>query len=163
MKLGYVVVYLANVEEALDFYRDAFALQIRMKHEIDGVIAYGELEMEGAILGFASHWLGELNLGRQYQSVSAEGKPFGQTLVFVTEDVRAALARAIAAGAAIVGAPNLKPCGQTVAYVRAIEGTLIELRSPPACDATSVGASHDPVPLRPAKLKENPTARENCA
>ncbi|TWI02997.1 putative glyoxalase superfamily protein PhnB [Luteimonas cucumeris] len=159
MKLAHVVVYLADVEQTLDFYQRAFALPIRMKHEIDGAVAYAELDMEGTTLGFASHWLGELNLGRQYQPVSTSGKPFGQTLVFVTDDVRASLARAIAAGAGIVAAPRTRPWGQTVACIRAIEGTLIELCSPVPGVTTHVagmpdrfdpGLSASPEPHRPS-------------
>lgn len=166
MKLGYIVVYVPRVEEVLDFYRAAFALPLRMQHEIDGVVAYGELEAGGAILGFASHWLGELSLGRQYQPVSAAGKPFGQTLVFVADDVRAALARAIGAGATIVGAPSLKPWGQTVAYVRAIEGTLIELCSPMAIDAAGADAMlsrRGRARLHPLELNRTSVSRAGCA
>ena len=48
------------------------------------------------------------------------------------EDVPAALARALDAGAEPVQEPVLKPWGQTVAYVRAPDGVLIELGTPVA-------------------------------
>jgi lactoylglutathione lyase len=47
----------------------------------------------------------------------------------VTEDVAAAYAKAVAAGAVPIAAPIAKPWGQVVAYVRAQDGSLIELCS----------------------------------
>jgi len=130
MKLGYVIVYVTDVVKTLNFYQRAFGFEIRMKFEQDGVVDYGELETGGAILGFASHQLGESNFTGGYKKVSPDGKPFGQELAFVTDGVEAAFQRAIAAGATSVAEPKQKPWGQTVAYVRAQEGTLIELCSP---------------------------------
>jgi predicted enzyme related to lactoylglutathione lyase len=45
-------------------------------------------------------------------------------------DVPAAYARAVAAGGVPVREPRAMPCGQTVAYVSSIEGTLIGLLTP---------------------------------
>ena len=92
---------------------------------------YGELHTGGgSVLGFANHSLGKMNLQGKYQSVSAEGQPFGIELAFVCDDVAADYERAVAAGAVSVALPAEKPWGQMVAYVRAKEGTLIELCSP---------------------------------
>lgn len=44
--------------------------------------------------------------------------------------VAAACNRAVAAGAALLQAPVAKPWGQTVAHVRAPDGTLVELCTP---------------------------------
>lgn len=130
MKLGYVIVYVEDVVKTLDFYQQAFGFDIRMKFEQDGVVDYGELETGGAVLGFASHQLGALNFKGGYEKVSPDGKPFGQELAFVTDEVEVAFKQAIEAGATVVAQPVQKPWGQTVAYVRAQEGTLIELCSP---------------------------------
>ena len=130
MKLGYVIVYVEDVVKTLDFYQKAFGFDIRMKFEQDGIVDYGELETGGAVLGFASHQLGASNFRGGYEKVSPDGKPFGQELAFVTDEVEAAFKRATEAGAAVVAEPVQKPWGQTVAYVRAQEGTLIELCSP---------------------------------
>jgi uncharacterized glyoxalase superfamily protein PhnB len=46
---------------------------------------------------------------------------------FTVADVQAAYDRAIAAGARALAAPATKPWGQTVAYVRCPDGTLVEL------------------------------------
>ena len=46
---------------------------------------------------------------------------------FTVADVPAAYERAVAAGARPMAAPLTKPWGQTVAYVRCPDGTLVEL------------------------------------
>ena len=46
---------------------------------------------------------------------------------FVTDDVASAYKKALAAGAAKVTPPKEKPWGQTVAYVRDLNGFLVEL------------------------------------
>jgi catechol 2,3-dioxygenase-like lactoylglutathione lyase family enzyme len=62
--------------------------------------------------------------------VVPDGPPFGIEIGLVAVDVPAALARATAAGAVLVAEPKTKPWGQVVAYVRAPEGTLVELCTP---------------------------------
>ena len=49
---------------------------------------------------------------------------------FVTDDVDAAYKKAIAAGAIEVAPPESKPWGQTVSYVREINGFLVGINSP---------------------------------
>ncbi|MEP0820911.1 VOC family protein [Trichocoleus desertorum GB2-A4] len=56
--------------------------------------------------------------------------PAGIEIGFVTEDVAAAFAQAVTAGAVAVVAPTVKPWGQTVGYIRDLDGILIELGSP---------------------------------
>lgn len=129
MKFGYTIVYVPSVADTLDFYAKAFGFQIRFIHESG---QYGELESGSTTLAFASTALGEMNLGSHFVPVSASATPAGIELAFVTEDVASAYAKAIAAGAAALRAPEQKPWGQVVAWVRAQEGTLVELCSPVA-------------------------------
>jgi len=130
MRLGFVVIYVSDVKNVLQFYEKAFELKIRLEHEDNGVILYGEMETDGAVLGFASHEMGQLNLGGKYQRSSIGDDPFGQEIVFVNEDVNTAYNKAVKAGAVPISEPVEKPWGQTVAYLRSIEGTLIEICSP---------------------------------
>jgi hypothetical protein len=51
-------------------------------------------------------------------------------IALVTEDVQHAHLSAIKHGAMELAAPSAKPWGQTVSYVRAPDGTLIELCTP---------------------------------
>ena len=48
-------------------------------------------------------------------------------IALVTEDVHAAFGSALAAGAVEVAEPKAKPWGQTVAYVRDLDGALVEI------------------------------------
>jgi lactoylglutathione lyase len=127
MKFGYTIVYVASVSDTLSFYREAFGFATRFLHESGD---YGELATGETALAFASHELGKLNFEGDYQQSDLAVSPFGVELAFVTEDVAAAYAKAIAAGAVPLKAPIAKPWGQVVAYVRAKEGSLIELCSP---------------------------------
>ncbi len=127
MKFGYTIVYVPSVTEALTFYKEAFGFETRFLHDSG---QYGELETGTTILAFASHEMGEMNLNGQYQKADPNAAPLGVELAFVTDDVATAYAKAIAAGASPIKAPIEKPWGQVVAYVRAKEGSLIELCSP---------------------------------
>lgn len=127
MKFGYTIVYVSSVEETLAFYKEAFGFETRFLHESG---QYGELETGETVLAFASHALGEMNLGGQYQKTDPDAAPLGVELAFISDDVTAAHARAVAAGAISIAPPIEKPWGQVVAYVRAKEGSLIELCSP---------------------------------
>ena len=51
----------------------------------------------------------------------------GEHLLVVTDDVAAACDHAVAAGAVPLHAPDTKPWGQTVAYPRCPDGTLVAL------------------------------------
>ena len=127
MKFGYTIVYVASVAQALAFYREAFGFETRFLHDSGD---YGELETGATVLAFASHALGALNFEGSYQKTDPNAAPLGIELAFVTDDVAQAYARAVAAGATPLKEPLEKPWGQVVAYVRAREGSLIELCSP---------------------------------
>jgi lactoylglutathione lyase len=126
MKFGYTIIYVSSVADALTFYKDAFGFETRFLHESG---EYGELNTGETVLAVASHAMGERNLKGRYQKTDLSGTPFGVELAFVTDDVASAYARAIAAGAVSIEEPTSKPWGQVVAYVRAREGSLIELCS----------------------------------
>lgn len=132
MKLGFVVIYVEDVRQTMAFYQEAFGMNIRMEYEGGGSLLYGEMETEGAVLCFASYEMAEINLAGKFKKVSPDGAPVGQEIVFIEEDVAAVYERAVAAGAVSISAPSEKTWGQTVAYLRAKEGTLIEVCSPMA-------------------------------
>jgi len=115
------------VEDTLAFYTRAFGFGLKFIHESK---AYGELETGGTTLAFASHEMGDMNLGGKYSKADINDKPFGMELAFVTEDVPADFEKAVAAGAVPLKEPERKPWGQVVGYVRAIDGSIIELCSP---------------------------------
>lgn len=127
MKLGYTIIYVANVASAIKFYDDAFGIPARFVHEGGD---YAELDTGETALAFASHSLGDSNFPNGYTKLTELSKPAGVEIAFVTNDVVAAVANAIAAGASLICDPKTKPWGQTVAYVRAPDGCLIELCTP---------------------------------
>ena len=128
MKFAYAIVYVADVSDTLAFYQRAFGFALRFLHDSG---QYGELDTGATTLAFASHALGDSHFGAAgYQKLDPASPPPAIELAFVCDDVTAAYTQAVAAGASALAEPALKPWGQVVAYVRAAEGTLIELCSP---------------------------------
>ena len=127
MNLGWAIVYVDNVKAVLDFYGKAFGLKTRFLHES---AEYGELETGQTTLAFASHKLAQMNLPDGYLPSVPNQKPLGFEFAIVTSAVHAAYTTAIDAGATPISPPHDKPWGQTVSYVRSIEGTLISICTP---------------------------------
>jgi lactoylglutathione lyase len=127
MRFGYTILYVGDVEASVDFYERAFGLERRFVHESG---QYAELETGATAVAFAAHELAAANLPDVFRPPATENTPPAFELCLVTEDVEGAFALAINAGAAAVSRPQTKPWGQRTAYVRAPEGTLIELASP---------------------------------
>lgn len=127
MKFGYTIVYVADVAASLDFFERAFGLARRFLHESGG---YGELETGATTLSFAQHATARENLGRDYVAADRSALPLGVEVGLLTDDVPAACERAVGAGALLLKPPAVKPWGQTVAYLRCPDGTLVELCTP---------------------------------
>ena len=127
MKLGYIIAYVDDVPAALEFYKRAFGLETRFLHESN---TYGELETGGTALAFAQHETALGNLPGGYRRLNDDAQPPGMEIGLLTDDVPAAMARAVAAGATALSQPKLKPWGQTVAYVRCPFGLLVEICTP---------------------------------
>jgi catechol 2,3-dioxygenase-like lactoylglutathione lyase family enzyme len=127
MKFGYTIAYVPDVAQSLQFFERAFGFATRFLHESG---TYGELETGDTALAFASHELAESNFAQGHVAASDSAQPLGMELGFVTPDVAAAHARAVAAGAVELSAPVTKPWGQVVSYVRCPDGLLVELCSP---------------------------------
>ncbi|KNZ34003.1 MAG: glyoxalase [Methylibium sp. NZG] len=124
MKFAYTIVYVSDVAASLAFFERAFGLARRFLHEGGD---YGELETGATTLSFASHATARGNLGRDYVAADRSDQPLGMEIGLVTDDVGASCDRAVQAGATLLTPPTVKPWGQTVAYVRCPDGTLVEL------------------------------------
>ncbi len=124
MKLGYTIVYVSDVAGSLDFFERAFGLKRRFLHESG---SYGEVETGHTALAFADHATARGNLGHDYVAAGSSKQPLGMELGLVTSNVAAACEQAVSAGATLLSPPVTKPWGQTVAYVRCPDGTLVEL------------------------------------
>jgi catechol 2,3-dioxygenase-like lactoylglutathione lyase family enzyme len=126
MRLGYVIAYVPDVAAAVEFYERAFGLARRF---VDGGGLYAEMETGGTALAFAGEPMAEKS-GLPIRHNRPGDAPPGIEIALVTDDVPAAVERATAAGASLAKAAERKPWGQTVAYVRDLNGLLIELCTP---------------------------------
>ena len=127
MKLGYTIIYVPSVQSSLRFFGQAFGLEQKFLHESGD---YGELETGETTLAFASHVLGEINFPQGHIRASESKHPLGMEIALVTSDVHGSHSSALAHGATELSAPTQKPWGQVVSYVRAPDGTLVELCTP---------------------------------
>lgn len=126
LKFATAVIYTDDVAVTVAFYGRVTGLEP----------AYYEAELGFALLGadqsvaIASHAAGALMLADGYAAVkSADVR--GTELAFWTQDVATAFAGALEAGATALTTPRVMPWGQTVAYVRAPEGTILGFVTPP--------------------------------
>lgn len=124
MQFTYTILYVQDVARSIAFYEAAFGLQRRFLHEGGD---YGEMETGATTLAFSSHQL-MAQLGKNPQRARADAPSF--EIALTTDDVPTALARAVAAGARQVRAPERMPWGQTIAYVEDGDGVLVELCTP---------------------------------
>lgn len=127
VRFGYTIVYVPDVPSALDFYTRAFGFAAGFVSP-DG--SYGELVTGDTTLSFASEALGESHFEHGFLRHSLANPPFGTELAFVTDDVDATMAAALDAGAVLLVPAEVKPWGQTVAWVRDPIGVLIEICTP---------------------------------
>jgi predicted enzyme related to lactoylglutathione lyase len=126
MKLGYMILYVENVLETVDFYEHALGLKRLFVHESNG---YAEMDTGSTKLAFTSLELAKesgLDFG-QLKRLSSPG-PF--EIALVTENVENAFAKAVKNGAQELKKPMEKPWGQIVGYVKDPNGNLIEICSP---------------------------------
>ena len=81
-------------------------------------------------LSFAANELAKSNLLLQFVENDRTNLPAGIEVGLVTDDVEGIYMQAIEAGALAVAEPKVKLWGQTVAYVRDLDGVLVEICSP---------------------------------
>jgi lactoylglutathione lyase len=121
-RLGYVIVYVPDVPRAVAFYERAFGVSARFVHPSG---QYAELETGATALAFANETFTPSR--DAFEPNRPDRRAAGAEIAFVVGDVEAVFARALSAGAMQVVAPTVKPWGQTVAYVRDVDGFLVEL------------------------------------
>lgn len=126
MKLGYIILYVPDIEAALDFYERAFGLARGFVHDSG---AYAELKTGETTLAFAREDLaGSHGFGFRRQRADDDAPAF--EIALVTDDVAAAHRAALDAGAVERKAPADMPWGQTVSYVADHLGNTVELCTP---------------------------------
>ena len=126
MKLGYVIHYVPDVAATVAFYEKAFGLAPRFVHDSG---TYAEMDTGATALAFAAEEM-VADQGATFRRLRPDETPPAIEIALVTEDVRAAYATAIAAGAVPLLPPKEKPWGQMVGYLRDLNGALVEICSP---------------------------------
>lgn len=124
MKFRYTILYVEDVVATVAFYETAFGIESAMIHESND---YAELATGGTKIAFSS-----LALMRQLAKVVADARTQDPTfeIAFETDDVPAALERALTAGAELVQGVEQMPWGQITSYVKDINGFLVEICTP---------------------------------
>jgi lactoylglutathione lyase len=126
MKFGYTILYVSDVEVTVGFYINAFQMPLGFIHDSK---QYAELDTGDTKLAFASDTLALSNT-IEYEKNHLSKKAAGIEIALVTPDVDQRFQHATEQGAIPVKEPMIKPWGQTVAYVRDLNGVLVEICSP---------------------------------
>lgn len=127
IKFAYTILYVSDVKRTAEFYSKTFDFEVRFIAPGD---EYAELNSGTTTLSFAALPLAKSNLRDGFQESDLKTKPFGIELGFTTVDVQALVDKALAAGATLLEEPKEKPWGQMVAYIRDLDGFLIEVCTP---------------------------------
>ena len=125
IQFAYTILYVQDVEKAITFYEQAFGFARKF-----AMPDYAELITGNTILSFASLKLAKTNLKDGFTEASLSDKPFAIEIGFSTDDVAGTYAAALAAGATPLAEAAVKPHGQMVAYMRDLDGFLVEICSP---------------------------------
>ena len=126
MKLGYTILYVADVASTVAFYSAAFGLTCRFQTPEGD---YAEMSTGETTLSFARDDLASSH-GFSYAPNRKDRPAAGIEICLLCDDVQAAFDHAIAQGGVVAAAPATKPWGQTVAYLRDLNGVLVELATP---------------------------------
>ena len=125
--LGFVILYTRDVARKMAFYERAFGMKRKYLAEKE---VFGEMEGE-VPLQFVREDFVKTEV-QDFVPSRPDRSPAAIELGFLLKDVPAAYARAMEAGCISVSAPQKKPWGSVVAFVRDDEGVLVELCSPRA-------------------------------
>lgn len=126
MHFAYTIIYVEDVLSTVKFYEQALSCECSFIHDSK---QYAELNTGDTKLAFAHESMARNN-GVEIRMNRKHDQPAGIEIAFAVEDVQAAYQQAVDFGAIEVQVPSLKPWGQTVAYVRDLNGILIEICSP---------------------------------
>ena len=127
IQFAYTILYVQDVVKTILFYKTAFGFEERF---IAPDNSYGEIITGNTTLSFAAITLAKTNLKDGFTESSLAQKPFAIEIGFTTDNVEATIQAAVKAGATLIEKPKTKPWGQVVAYVRDLDGFLIEICTP---------------------------------
>ncbi len=127
VKFGYTILYVTDVSKSIGFYENSFGFNRKF---ITPENDYGELVTGETTISFASLELANSNLKNGFVVSKQAEKPFGIEIALVADNVQEVIDKALTFGAIIVEKPIEKPWGQTVGYIRDIDGFLLEICTP---------------------------------
>ena len=128
MKLDGVMIWVQDVPATVAFYEQAFGLTVQM---MDDSKQFAMMDTGETTLQFADE-RAAVSTGVSVRANRPGEQAAASQLAFVADDVRSAYDRAVAAGAVAEVALFEKPWGQTLGYLRDLNGYLVELSSPAA-------------------------------
>jgi lactoylglutathione lyase len=119
-RLGYSILFAADLERSIGFYRDVIGLPFKFANE-----SYAEFATEGAKFAlYARGHLPEL-LGRD---VPSDRVPWPQgEVAFFVDDPDAEHERLVAAGVEVLAPPTDRPWGERTLHVADPDGNVVEL------------------------------------
>ena len=127
IKFAYTILYVENVSQTIEFYTEVFGLE---KKFITPELDYGELISGATTLAFANFELGHSNFKQGFAESNLNAKPFGFELAFTTDQVEELVKKAVIHGGVKIADTTIKPWGQTVGYVRDLNGFILEICTP---------------------------------
>jgi uncharacterized glyoxalase superfamily protein PhnB len=127
IQFTYTILYVKDVTKSIEFYEKAFGFTRKF---ITPENDYAELLVGETTLSFASIILANSNLKDGFIESNLTNKPFGIELGFTTDNEEETVKAAINAGGTILENPKTKSWGQVVAYIRDIDGFLLEICTP---------------------------------
>jgi lactoylglutathione lyase len=121
--LGFVIMYTRNVADKMAFYERAFGMQkgALADKAVYGEMLGGDVKLQFVQEDFARNYVPDFVPNR------LERPAPGIEIGFIFDDVAAAYHRAIDIGCTSVAAPEKRPWGPTIAFVRDDEGVLVEM------------------------------------
>lgn len=126
MKFGYTIIYVPNVQETSAFYQKAFGLKTAFVAESGHYI---QMATGQTALSFVSESFVKNKDHMEFTENALNKKPGGFQISLVTDDVPKAYEHAQKAGAKALVDPKEMPWGQTICYVRDLNGVLVEICS----------------------------------
>ena len=118
MRVGYVILFVADLERSVRFYRDVVGLPFKLYGD-----GYAEFATEGSRFGlYDRNRLGELT----GQGGEPPGRPGGE-VVFLVGDVDAEAERLRGTGARILTGPVDRVWGHRTLHVEDPDGFVVEL------------------------------------
>lgn len=123
MRFGYTIIYVPDLQATVHFYEQAFGLRSKFMDE-NG--QYAEMDTGNVTLAFVSE-----NMAVTHSARIAANRPGGVApgieIVLISDSIERDYRHALSFGAEAIKSPTQMPWGQTVAYVRDLNGVLVEL------------------------------------